>query len=168
MTSKDRFNSNRKKELALKEQGARWYTTNGVYVITTRSGEKISGMTAAWVTRVCEDPVLISVAIWEKNYTHNLLKQSEVFVVNILREGQTKVAIHFGKQSGRDINKFTGISFQEGKTGAPILDNCLGYLECKVVFSRKLGDHTIFVGKVLEEGIKKGGRALVYKHSDYF
>jgi len=130
--------------LTLKEKGARWYITNGVYVITTRLDEKINGMAAAWVTRVCEDPVLISVAIWEKNYTHNLL------------------------QSGRDINKFTGISFREGKTGAPILDDCLGYLECEVVFSRKLGDHTIFVGKVLEEGIKKGGRALIYKHSDYF
>ncbi len=150
------------------EQGARWYITNGVYVITTRLCEKINGMAAAWVTRVCEDPVLISVAISEKNYTHDLLEQSGVFVVNILRESQTKVAIHFGKKSGRDINKFTGIAFQRGKTGAPILDDCLGYLECQVVFSRKIGDHTIFVGKVVEEEIKKGGKALVYKHSDYF
>ncbi len=154
--------------MTLKEKGPRWYITNGVYVITTRLDEKINGMAAAWVTRVSEDPVLISVAIWEKNYTHNLLKQSGIFVVNILREDQTKVAIHFGKQSGRDINKFTGISFREGKTRAPILDDCLGYLECEVVFSRKLGDHTIFVGQVLQEAIKKGGRALIYKHSDYF
>lgn len=150
------------------EQGARWYITNGVYVITTRLCEKINGMAAAWVTRVCEDPVLISVAISEKNYTHDLLEQSGVFVVNILRESQTKVAIHFGKKSGRDINKFTGISFQRGKTRAPILDDCLGYLECQVVFFRKIGDHTIFVGKVVEEKIKKRGKALVYKHSDYF
>ena len=154
--------------MTLKEQGARWFITNGVYVITTRLNERINGMAAAWVTRVCEDPVLISVAICEKNYTYDLLKESRVFVVNILREGQREVAVHFGKQSGRDINKFTSISFQKGKTGAPVLEDCLGYLECEVIFSKKLGDHTIFVGKVIKEGIKKGGKALIYKHNDYF
>jgi flavin reductase (DIM6/NTAB) family NADH-FMN oxidoreductase RutF len=153
--------------MTLIEQGIGGYITNGVYVVTTKAGEKINGQAAAWITKVSEDPFLVLIALYEKNYTTELVRQSNIFAVNILKEGQEEIARHFGK-SGRKINKFKGIKFHQAKTGAPILDNCLAYLDCEVVLTEKPGDHVIFVGEVVEEGIQSKGKPLIYRHEDYF
>lgn len=150
------------------EQGMGRYITGGVYIITTGSDDVINGQAASWVTRISQEPFLVAVALYEKNYTHELLLKSNIFAINILKEGQQEVARHFGQQSGRHIDKFATVKFHKGKTGAPILNDCLVYLDCEVIFSRKFGDHTLFIGKIVDEGILNEGKPLVYKHEDYF
>jgi len=59
----------------------------GVAVITTKSGGKINGMAAAWFNRVSEQPFLMMVSIWKENYTHDLIRMSGVFAINIMAEG---------------------------------------------------------------------------------
>lgn len=150
------------------EQGMGKYITGGVYIITTSLNGIINGQTASWVSRISQEPFLIAVALYEKNYTHDLLLNSNVFAFNILKVGQQEIARHFGKQSGRKIDKFAAVKFHKGKTGAPILDDCLAYLDCRVIFSRKFGDHTLFIGEIVDEGVLNEGRPLVYSHEDYF
>ncbi len=72
----------------------------------------------------------------------------------------------FGFRSGRDIDKFKNIKYKVGVTGAPIvLENTLAYLEAEVIASLDVGDHTIFIGKVVEGQILKEGEPLTY---DYY
>lgn len=72
----------------------------------------------------------------------------------------------FGFRSGRDIDKFKNIKYKVGVTGAPIvLENTLAYLEAEVIASLDVGDHTIFIGKVVEGEILKEGEPLTY---DYY
>lgn len=139
----------------------------GVVVITTRLGDKLNGMSACWVNRSAEQPFLIMASVWKKNFSHDLIKGSGVFAVHILRSDQVDVARHFGKQSGREVEKFARIQYKIAKTGSPILADCLAYLDCRVVSATESGDHTIFVGEVLEADFITRGEPLLFQRRDY-
>jgi len=147
---------------------ARWLITNGVYVITANWDGRLNGMAAAWVTRISAEPVLVAVAIWHENLTYRYVHESEAFAVNILGEGQQELARWFGRRSGRDVDKFARAPYRLGPTGSPILEEALAYLDCSVIFEMAFGDHTLFVGEVVEEGVQHEGAPLVYRHEDYF
>ena len=139
----------------------------GVVVITTRLGEKRNGMAACWVTRSADQPFLVTASVWKQNYSHDLIKASGVFAVHILRSDQVSTARHFGKQSGKEIDKFTRVRYRDGKTGSPILTDCLAYLDCRVVNSTESGDHTIFVGEVQDASFVAAGEPLRFERKDY-
>jgi len=124
--------------------------TNGVYIITTKCGDRVNGMTAAWVTRVSFKPPMVSISIGKTRFSHNLIKKGGVFAINILKEGQVDIGKHFGFQSGRKVDKFAAIPYDTKATGSPILKDTAGYLDCRVVSSCHAGDHTIFVGEVID------------------
>ena len=139
----------------------------GVMVLTTRWGEKLNGMSAAWISRAAEQPFLVMVSVYKENYSHDLIKKSRVFAVNYLKDGQQNLAIHFGKQSGRDVDKFLKVPFLTDQTGAPILKDCLAYLDCRVLEELDAGDHTIFLGEALSGRVLAEGRGLQYHLADY-
>ena len=142
---------------------------NGVFVITTKQGNKVNGMTAAWVTRSSFKPPLLSVFIGKTRYSHQLIKDSGIFAVNILSEKQIAYGKHFGFKSGKNIDKFKDIEYTTAKTGSPILKNTAGYLDCKVVNTYDAGDHTIFVGEVLEAEAyyDEDNHPLLFRHEDF-
>jgi flavin reductase (DIM6/NTAB) family NADH-FMN oxidoreductase RutF len=143
--------------------------TNGVYVITTKTKEKINGMTAAWVSKVSFQPSLLMVSIAPTRYTHGLIKESGYFAVNVLAEGQQDLAKHFGFKSGRKHDKFKDLSYFDAPNGSPVLDQALSYLECKVTDIFTAGDHTLFIGEVLTAKIlREDKKPLIFHHGDYF
>ena len=73
---------------------------HGVYVVTTRVGEKINGMTAAWVSQVSLKPLLVMVSIAPPRYTHTLIKESGIFAINVLdpRPGGTGQTLRLQKR----------------------------------------------------------------------
>lgn len=140
---------------------------NGVSIIGTKSKGKINALTAAWVSRVSFDPPLIMVSIGEKRYTLDIIKDSKIFSVNILGKSQVNLAKHFGFQSGRDINKFKNIDYETGKTGSPLLKDCIAWMDCKLISEHKAGDHTVLIGEVIDEKAIPDEEALIYDHDDY-
>jgi len=154
--------------MLLVKERADWLIPSGVFVVTIKSGKKLNAYTAAWVARVSEDPIMIQVAIWEQNYSFTLAQDCSHFAVHILSAGQQDMALHFGRKSGRDTDKLRGHSNHPGICGVPILDDCLAYLECEVVFRQQFGDHMVLVGRVIGSRISGEARApLIYKHQDY-
>lgn len=141
---------------------------NGVFVITTKKGERANGMTAAWVSRASFKPSLLSVSIGKTRYSHDLIKESGVFAVNVLSDKQIAVGKHFGFRSGKKTNKFEDIEYEIRKTGSPILRDTSGYLDCKVVNTCDAGDHTIFIGEVVDAEVYEDNHPLLYKHDDFF
>ena len=139
----------------------------GVVVITTRHGEKVNAMSACWVTRSADQPFLLAASIWKSNFSYNLIKESGRFAVHVLRTDQVQLARHFGKQSGRQVDKFATVPYRTGKTGAPILTDCLAYMDCRMADSTDSGDHTIFIGEVQDAEIVTPGEALVFQRRDY-
>ena len=76
--------------------------------------------------------------------THEFIKESRVFAVSVLCQDTPLTFIgRFGFKSGRDTDKFDGINYRIGVTGAPIVpDNAVSYLEARVTKEMELA-HTL-------------------------
>ncbi len=123
-----------------------------MYVVSSKHEGKISGQIANTVFQITAEPPTVAVSINKQNYTHELISGSRVFTVSILREETSMNFIgQFGFKSGRDTDKFAGVSHKTGVTGAPIvLDNAIGYLEAEVIDSLDVGTHTVFIGRLVD------------------
>lgn len=142
--------------------------TSPVSIVTSKAGEKINGMTVAWIAQVSLSPTLLMVAISPDRYTSELIHKSGVFAVSLLAAEQIEVARHFGSSSGRMADKFKGISYVTKVTGSPVLKDIYGYIDCKLVSDSKAGDHIIYVGEVLESQVFKNKAPLIFRSKDYF
>ena len=149
------------------ERRPEWEIPSGVYVVTLRTPTRVNAYAAGWVVRVSEVPVMIQVAVWDQNYSFELAQDCDHFVVQILEHGQQSVARHFGRNCGRDMDKLAGFETYPGISGAPILKDCLAYLECKVEFRKRFGDHMVLVGPSVQSAIHRPGNALIYDYEDY-
>ena len=127
----------------------------GVYVVTSKKGDLIDGQIANALIQVASEPPTVAVSINKNNLTHAFIKESRVFAASVLCEETPLTFIgQFGFKSGRDTNKFEGINYKTGETGAPvILDNAVSYLEARVTKEMDVGTHTIFVGEVVNADI---------------
>lgn len=139
----------------------------GMFVITSKLGDKINGQIANTCFQVSSEPPLIAIALNKNNLTCKLVDESNIFAVSILSEDATfKFIGVFGFRTGKDFNKFQGINYKIGITGAPVvLDYTLGYIEVKVVKKLDVGTHTIFVGEVIEGEILNDKKPMTY---DYY
>ena len=142
---------------------------HGVYVVTTRVGDRVNGMTAAWVSQVSLSPLLLMVSIAPARYSHDLIKESGVFAINILTQEQIDLGKRFGYQSGRQVDKFAGLPYITATTGSPILPQAHAYFDMQLVDTYPAGDHTLFLGKVLEAKILHPETPpLVFSKEDFF
>ena len=142
---------------------------HGVYVVTTRLGDVVNGMTASWVSQVSLKPLLVMVSIAPSRYSHDLIKKSGIFAVNVLDRDQADLGKRFGFKSGRQVDKFAGLEWTTGATGAPILPQAYACLELKLKETVPAGDHTLFVGEVVAAKVQHPqAQPLVFKKSDFF
>ena len=123
--------------------------TNGVYVVGVAQGTKRGGFTAAWITQVSFDPLLVALSINPEHASFALLKAAGSFAISILGQGQLELARHFGTQSGRNIDKLAAQRWQPAAGGAPVLSDAIGYLDCRVVACHPAGDHELVLAQVV-------------------
>ena len=134
----------------------------GLYVLTAEAEDgRIAAGTVNWVTQTAFQPPLIVVGVKTDSGTHELIKETRVFALNVLGKDQGGVAYAFFKPTERDGNSINGESFHAGSTGSPILDSAPAYVECNLVETLERGDHSVFVGEVVDAGVaqRPEGRA---------
>ena len=134
----------------------------GLYVLTAqdKSG-RVAAATVNWVTQVAFEPPLVVVGVKIDSHAHPLIKETKAFALNILGKGQQAVAYTFFKPAEVGAGTISGQPFRAGTTGAPILTNAPAFVECTLEDTVEKGDHSIFVGRVVEAGVSKApdGRA---------
>lgn len=128
--------------------------TNGVYVVGVAHDDRRDAFTAAWVTQVSFEPLLLALSINPSHASYSLLAASGAFTVNVLRHGQLELARHFGTQSGSAVDKLTGQRWQSAASGPPVLQDAVAWIECRVAARHPCGDHELVLGEVV------GGRVL--------
>ena len=132
--------------------------TYGIYVLTSFHKETINGMIASWVSQVSYDPLLVMVAVHPNRYSHNLIDKSGCFALHALADDQSNLLDRF---KGPDPKaKFSSVQWQRGQTGCPILEECLAVFECQVAAKYTPGNHTLFLGEVLEAKVLGKGNVL--------
>ena len=138
----------------------------GVYIVTSREGERINGQAANGVMQVCSRPPMVAIAINKENLTHAFIKKSGVFAISILSQDAPLSLIgRFGFKSGRAVDKFEGGAHRPGGNGCPIItEHTVGYLEGTVTRELDAGTHTIFMGEVMEGQLLSDGEPMTYSY----
>jgi flavin reductase (DIM6/NTAB) family NADH-FMN oxidoreductase RutF len=127
----------------------------GLYVLTAESPAGTAAATVNWVTQASFAPPLVAVGVKADSGIHAIIKESNTFALNVLGKGQQALAFTFFKPATREGSTISGEPFRAGTTGAPILSNAPAYVECRLVATVEQGDHSIFVGEVVEAGVAK-------------
>jgi len=122
--------------------------TNGVYVVGVADGARRNAFTAAWITQVSFEPLLIALSVNPEHFSWPLMAASKAFTVSILGAHQLDVARHFGTQSGRDVDKLAGQQWTPTAAGIPWLSSAVAYLECQVEEEYSEGEHRIVLARV--------------------
>jgi flavin reductase (DIM6/NTAB) family NADH-FMN oxidoreductase RutF len=140
----------------------------GVTVVTTSGEEHSYGMTANAFSSVSLDPPLVLVCVIANSEGSKHIKTNGCFAVNILEAGQEPLSRYFASRDrprGRDA--FRDVAHRVGRSGSPILDGAIGYLDCQLHDDHDAGDHQIFIGEVLELGFSSDGTPLVFHGGRY-
>jgi len=109
-------------------------------------------ITIAWHTTISKDPPLYGISLAPKRHSHDLINKSKEFVVNFAPYNLVD-KLHFcGTHTGRETNKIeeTKLTLSPAqKIKTPLIKECYAHLECKLVKNLSLGDHTFFIGEVV-------------------
>lgn len=136
----------------------------GLYVVTSGKENKCNGQIANTLFQITSQPETIAVSINKNNYTHSLIKATNLFAVSVLsKDAPLKFIGSFGFRCGRDADKFEGIKFKIGKTGTRIvLDYTIAYLEAEVIKEVDAGTHTLFIGKIVDAQVLSEDDPITY------
>ena len=137
-----------------------------LYVVTSRKHNSFNGQIANTVFQVTSEPATIAASINKQNFTNELIRESNAFAVSVLSKNTPlKFIGHFGFRFGRDMDKFKGINYKVGRTGAPIaLDHAVAYVEAEVIREVDADTHTIFIGKLVDAEILANEEPMTYAY----
>lgn len=126
-------------------------TDRELWLITASAGDRRGGLIATFVSHASLVPELprILIAVAKQHHTWQLIEASGTFGAHLLAEKNLELIWRFGLASGRDLDKFDGLASETGASGSPIIDNTLGWLECRVETRLDTGDRTVYVAEVL-------------------
>lgn len=128
----------------------------GLYVLTADDGKgNIAAATVNWVTQTAFAPPLIVVGVKTDSGSYTTVKAAQTFALNMLGKDQKALAFTFFRPADVSEGKLSGQPYRPGTTGAPILIEAPGAVECKVTAIVEQGDHHIVVGEVVEVHLNK-------------
>lgn len=123
-----------------------------VVLVTTRWRTQTDVMPAIWTTPLSRTPPLVGVVVNPSRHTHDMIRFSEEFALNFPARDLMEHAHYFGAVSGRDVTKLDLAklpTFSASRISAPLIENCVAHIECGLHDALRIGDHTMFIGRVL-------------------
>ena len=159
------------------------YPVPAVMVSCGREGENSNIITVDWAGTICSDPAMVSISVRKERYSHDIIKETGEFFINLVNNRLVRATDYCVVKSGRDVDKFAacGLHSAPGSvlTDCPILEESPVNLECKVTQVIPLGSHDLFLAEVvacdvdeslLDESGKlclEKAKLIVYSHGDY-
>ncbi len=138
----------------------------GIYVVSMGKGQQGNAFTASWLTQVSSEPPLVALAVHNKHQSRRMLSESKAFVVNMLSEAQDGVAkTYYGPaESGYGKLKASAVAGSPA-TGSPLINGAAGYLDCVIVETVALGNHTLFIGEVKAASLAQNVQMMTTSNS---
>ncbi|MCS7003881.1 MAG: flavin reductase family protein [Cytophagales bacterium] len=125
------------------------YKNYEVHSITTIFEGKMNANIATWVMQSAMRGKFMTVALYEHDYTIELVRKSKILNINLLSEEQTALITKLGRKSGRDTDKFKRLPYALDNRNCPYLTQAIGFIQCTVLDEARSGDHTIFTCPVI-------------------
>lgn len=139
----------------------------GLYVVTSRDGDKDNGLIVNTVTQLTNSPNRIGVAVNKANYSHEIIKKTGVLNVNCLSvEAPFSIFEQFGFHSGRDTDKFAGEEqILRSDNGVAFLSRYINsFMSLKVERYVDLDTHGMFVCTVTESRVIESTETMTYTY----
>ena len=133
---------------------------SGVTIVTTEHEGTDYGLTVASFASLSLSPPLVLVCISKSSSSHAPIVESGKFGVSILASDQEAVSGRFAARGG---DKFAGLDVRRGTLGVPLIGNALATLECRVTNQIVGGDHSIFIGEVVDTQTREGAPLLYFR-----
>lgn len=114
-----------------------------------RVDQEANAFMGSWITQCSFEPPMMAVAIRRDTLSFRMAETEGIFTINLLRKDQDDIARKLVKPHHRVGNKLADVDHTAGVTGAPILTDSIGFIECKEVSQVSTGDHVILVGEVV-------------------
>jgi flavin reductase (DIM6/NTAB) family NADH-FMN oxidoreductase RutF len=131
-----------------------WRMPSGLYLLGSAAGGRQNLMTHSLAVQVATNPKLLGAAVRREAFTHELIEKGGVFSLCFLKREDRAVVRRFTKPAtpGPGPGMLGGLAVRTGRTGAPIPALAVAWLECEVRERLHLGDHTFFIGEVVDCG----------------
>lgn len=138
----------------------------GLYIVTSRDGERRNGCLINAFMQVAEQPCVVAMALSKKTLTHELTAASRKFAVQVLERDTPLTFLGvFGFRTGREYDKLAEVNWRDGKDGCPVvLDHTLASYEVRVASTMDCGTHTLFIGNAVRSEGLAGGEPLTYAY----
>jgi len=139
-----------------KYAGANWYfllhPTKVVLVSCVDKNGKPNVLAIGWSTPVSHEPWMVAIAIHPSRYSHKLIEETGEFTVNIPSIDLVYQTQYCGEYSGKNVDKFKELNLTTipgKKVSCPSIEECIAFLECRVINKFRTGDHTTFIGEIV-------------------
>ena len=127
---------------------------HGVYIVGVTHHGQLNAFTATWFMQVSFTPPLVALGIKKDSHSFEMIKGGGVFSVNLLGKDGKAIAEHFVKPAHVIGEKLQTVRYRTGTTGAPILEDAIAHVECRVrEIANEHGDHAVVIGEVVEAGV---------------
>ena len=149
------------------DKKAMYKLSYGLFVLTTKLGDKINGCITNTAIQVTTEPNQIAFAVNKLNLTHDMLLESKVFNISIISEAADfSVFKRFGFQSGRDVDKFADYSaYKLTDNGIPVVtEGTNAYISGNVTSTVDLGTHTLFICAVTDMDVLSDASSATYEY----
>jgi flavin reductase (DIM6/NTAB) family NADH-FMN oxidoreductase RutF len=142
--------------------------TNGLYVLTSRSGERVTASTVTWVSQVSFKPPLVIAAIRLDSAVLDCIVESRIAALHVLDRSEKAIAQKFFSHTKHTGNTVNGEPYIDGVTSAPVLRNLSAWLECKVVdVHQRQGDHALVLFEVVDAQLRRPVKPLIVADSPW-
>lgn len=125
-------------------------------MVSCGSMEKPNIITVAWTGTICSDPAMVSISVRPERFSHDIIKESGEFVINLTTKKLVRACDYCGVVSGRDVDKFkeTHLTAVESKeVSCPSIEESPVSIECKVRHIIPLGSHDMFLAEVVSVSV---------------
>jgi flavin reductase (DIM6/NTAB) family NADH-FMN oxidoreductase RutF len=134
--------------------------TYGLYAVTAYHDGRFAAFTANYLSQCAFSPPMVMVAVENDGVSLGVIRAAGVFAVNVYDEAQTDLAGQLGRHTRTHPHKTEGVRWEPGVTGAPLLPETLGAVECALRGELPAGDHTVLVAEVVEAHVHRAGSPL--------
>jgi flavin reductase (DIM6/NTAB) family NADH-FMN oxidoreductase RutF len=139
----------------------------GLCVATSRDDAGPAAGTINWISQSSFTPPLVMVAIKADSALHRAVSASRILAIHIVGKSQKDLAMAFFRGAEPGAGTLNGYAVETGQTGVPLLLAPPAWFECRVVNEIRGGDHTIFVGEVVDAGVRSDEEALTLRETGF-
>ena|GEM_PF-604899 len=105
-----------------------------LWLVTAADQDRRGGLVATWVSQATLDaePAIIVVSLATNHFTRELVDASQALSLHLIGQRHSEIAFRFASASGKSQDKFAGLDWTAGLTGAPRIQDVVSWMDCKV------------------------------------